>query len=83
MGSPHTLPTALPRSGLIHTLLLPLLSPMALSSAHSSLIFTSYPCLTSSLTTPTYPSILTPTTFNYILTAQTSLIMPLTDSPPV
>ena len=28
-------------------------------------------------------SILTPTTFNYILTAHTPLLMPLTDSPPV
>ena len=59
------------------------LGPRALSSAHSSSIFTSSPCLTSSLTTPTSPSILTPTTFNYILTAQTPLLMPLTDSHPV
>ena len=33
--------------------------------------------------TPISPSILMPTTFNYILTAQTPLQMPLADSPPV
>ena len=49
-----------------------MVSPRALSSAHSSSIFTYSPCLISLLTTPTSPSILTPTTFNYILTAQTT-----------
>ena len=50
---------------------------------HGSSICISSPCLTSSLTTLPSPSILMPTTFNYILTAQTHLLMPLTDSPPV
>ena len=48
--------------------------PRALSSAHSSSIFTSSPCLTYSLTTLTSSSILMPMTFNPILTAQTPIL---------
>ena len=48
------------------------------SSVLGPLLFNIYllPCLTYSLTTPTSPSILMPTTFNYILTGQTPLLIP-------
>ena len=59
-----------------------MVSPRALSSAHSSSIFTSSPCLTSSLTT-FYITILPYLRRRPSTISKLHRLMPLTDSPPI